>query len=152
MNKYTTKEFEEKLILVCKTSPSMASACSALNMHFTTFKTHAERLGVYNPNQSGKGVNKKSAKKIPLENIIHFGLHPQYQTNKLRIRLLNEGIKLHQCESCGLATWSNNPIPLELDHIDGCNNNHLIDNLRLLCPNCHAFTPTYRGRNTKYLN
>lgn len=40
-------------------------------------------------------------------------------------------------------------IPLELDHIDGERSNNLLENLRLLCPNCHALTPTYRGRNKR---
>jgi hypothetical protein len=50
------------------------------------------------------------------------------------------------CEECKLDKWLDKPIPLELDHIDGDNRNNIKQNLRLLCPNCHAFTPTYRGR------
>ena len=73
--------------------------------------------------------------------------HPQYQTNKLRIRLIKEGIKEHECESCGIREWMNNPISLELDHIDGNKTNHSLDNLRILCPNCHSQTSTYRGKN-----
>jgi hypothetical protein len=42
------------------------------------------------------------------------------------------------------------PIPLELDHIDGHHWNNSLDNLRLLCPNCHAQTPTYKARNIRY--
>lgn len=53
----------------------------------------------------------------------------------------------HCCESCGLREWLDKPIPLELEHIDGNNRNNIKDNLKLLCPNCHAQTPTYRGRN-----
>jgi len=47
----------------------------------------------------------------------------------------------------GLSEWQSRPIPLELDPIDGDPRNNRLGNLRLLCPNCHAFTPTYRGRN-----
>lgn len=39
------------------------------------------------------------------------------------------------------------PIPLELDHIDGNHQNNALQNLRLLCPNCHALTPTFRDKN-----
>ena len=50
----------------------------------------------------------------------------------------------HYCESCKLDTWLNKPIALELEHIDGDRTNNLYSNLKLLCPNCHAQTPTWR--------
>jgi hypothetical protein len=51
------------------------------------------------------------------------------------------------CESCNLTEWLNEPIPLELEHCDGDNKNNIKENLLLLCPNCHAKTKFYRGRN-----
>lgn len=51
------------------------------------------------------------------------------------------------CECCGLNTWLDKPITLELEHIDGNNRNNVIENLKLLCPNCHSMTSTWRGRN-----
>lgn len=53
----------------------------------------------------------------------------------------------HKCESCKLEIWLNEPIPLELEHTDGNNRNNRKDNLLLLCPNCHAKTKFYRGKN-----
>jgi hypothetical protein len=69
------------------------------------------------------------------------------QSNKVRIKLLKEGYKEQKCECCGLVEWLNRPIPLELHHKDGNRNNNCIDNYELLCPNCHAFTDSYRGKN-----
>ena len=53
----------------------------------------------------------------------------------------------YACNVCSISEWNNKPIVLELDHIDGNNRNNLPTNLRLLCPNCHSQTPTFRGRN-----
>jgi hypothetical protein len=68
------------------------------------------------------------------------------QSFKLRNRLLREGILKYECASCGNKQWLGRPIPLELDHIDGDPRDNRLHNLRLLCPNCHAFTPTYRNK------
>lgn len=54
------------------------------------------------------------------------------------------------CEECGITdTYNGKPITLQCDHIDGNNDNHNLDNLRLLCPNCHSQTHTWCGRNKK---
>jgi hypothetical protein len=69
------------------------------------------------------------------------------QSNKLRKRLLKDKVMEYKCSSCGNIEWLNQPIPLELDHINGNNQDNSLTNLRLLCPNCHALTSTYRGKN-----
>jgi 5-methylcytosine-specific restriction endonuclease McrA len=84
---------------------------------------------------------------IPLDQLLRKDTN--YQSNKIRLRLLEEGLKPRTCESCGLSTWLDQPIPLELDHIDGDKTNNELFNLRILCPNCHAQTVHYRGRNMK---
>lgn len=52
-----------------------------------------------------------------------------------------------QCAACMLTTWNEIPITLELDHIDGNSENNQLENLRLLCPNCHSQTETWKNRN-----
>lgn len=52
-----------------------------------------------------------------------------------------------KCYECGLTEWRGHPIPLEVDHIDGNAGNNDYNNLRLVCPNCHGITPTWKGRN-----
>ena len=53
----------------------------------------------------------------------------------------------HKCESCGLEEWKGKQIPLEVHHIDGNELNSDLSNLQILCPNCHALTDNYKGKN-----
>lgn len=62
-------------------------------------------------------------------------------------RLLKSGVKQYICECCGLTEWMGKPIPLELHHINGINFDNRIENLQILCPNCHSQTDNYRGKN-----
>ena len=71
------------------------------------------------------------------------------QSFKLKGRLIAEGLKQHKCECCGITEWNGKPAPIELDHINGNHHDNRLENLRILCPNCHAQTDTYRGKNKK---
>ena len=66
------------------------------------------------------------------------------QSDKLKVRLINEGYLKPQCNICTRLYWVGETIPLQLDHINGNNEDNSLENLRLLCPNCHAQTPQYR--------
>lgn len=77
------------------------------------------------------------------------GLHPNYSTGKLKERILKFKLLEYKCSECNICEWNGKFISLQLDHIDGNNKNHLFENLRLLCPNCHSQTDTYAGKNIK---
>lgn len=136
---------DEEFIAVCKASESMAKAAATLGVHFNSFKKRAIELECYVTNQSGKG-NKKNMPKVDLNEIIFENKQPQYQTYKLKLRLFEEGYKQNKCEKCGVCDWNGEQLNMELDHIDGDKTNHHLDNLRILCPNCHSQTPTFRNK------
>lgn len=65
-----------------------------------------------------------------------------------KAHLYGAGLKTPRCEWCGISKWRGKPAPLQLDHIDGDVKNNRIENLRILCANCHAQTPTWCKRKT----
>ena len=74
----------------------------------------------------------------------------RHQSFSLKKRLFAEGIKMPKCELCGWAEMSDDGrIPVELDHINGDHHDNRLENLRVLCPNCHSLQATHRGRNKK---
>jgi hypothetical protein len=74
--------------------------------------------------------------------------HEEMGSGSVKKRLLHE--RGHICEQCGVGnSWQGKPLMVEMDHIDGNNKNNKVDNLRLLCPNCHSQTPTFRAKNIK---
>ena len=124
----------------------MAQAAIACGIHFQTFKRRAELLGVYKPNQGSKGSKKGPyVNRIPTWEILD-GQHSSYQTYKLRNRLIEEKILDYVCSTCGIDEYNGKQLSLELDHINGIRHDHRVDNLRLLCPNCHSQTKTYRKK------
>lgn len=103
--------------------------------HFLGMGWNRGNLGYYRPT-------------IPLNDILIKG--STYQSYKLKQRLFREGLKPKICEECGWSKMTTNGrLPLELDHINGDRADNRLDNLRILCPNCHSLKPTHRGLNQK---
>ena len=150
--KRTKEEFEE----AAKQSHSIAGMCRKLDLkpcggNYRLMYNAIEKFALDTSHFTGQGWNTglkfKPFEAKPIEEILIA--NSSYQSFKLKRRLLDEGLKEYKCELCGLYEWQDNPIPLELHHINGNNRDNRLDNLKLLCPNCHALTDSYRGRNKK---
>lgn len=85
-------------------------------------------------------------REMPLEVLLVADRH---QTNRshLRQRLLAAGLKRNRCERCGITDWLGEPLNMALHHINGDGRDNRLENISFLCPNCHAQTPNYGGKN-----
>jgi hypothetical protein len=80
----------------------------------------------------------------PLEELLVAG-RPR-QRGHLKTRLLRSGLKANRCEVCGVSSWLGKPLSLELHHVNGDGNDNRLENLQLLCGNCHSQTDNWGGR------
>jgi DNA-binding CsgD family transcriptional regulator len=92
-----------------------------------------------------RGLITPRPSRIPLEQLLVAG--PRRNRSHLKKRLFDAGIKARRCESCGLSEWRGIGIPLALHHVNGDRHDNRLENLQVLCPNCHSQTDTWAGRN-----
>ena len=93
------------------------------------------------------GLNFRPTKPKEIQEILVKG--STFQSYKLKLRLFQDNLKEKKCERCGNTEWLGHKIPLEIHHINGDNRDNRLENLSILCPNCHALTDSYRGKNNK---
>lgn len=92
---------------------------------------------------------KKLPRKWPISHYLKLFKVTIIHSHQLKIRLLEEGIKKHECEMCKNTLWNGKEISLELHHVNGNKNDNRLNNLQILCANCHAQTDNYSGKNKK---
>ena len=143
---------EQELCEAVKTSTSIRQVLEKLDIvpaggNYQTTNRRIQKLNIDISHFTGQAWNK--GKTIGPKRHIEEYLKENsvVQSFKLKCRLIAEGLKEHKCECCGITEWNGNPAPIELDHINGNHNDNRLENLCILCPNCHAQTDTYRGKN-----
>lgn len=133
----------------------MSSGKNCCSKHYSSCSANKEKnsAGLKKANAEGrKGYtwNPASAwsrgkQLVPDSDI--FSEQSRYATELAKHRVVINDLLEYKCSRCGIDEWYGETIVLELDHINGVNNDHRLDNLRFLCPNCHSQTDTFRGRN-----
>ena len=147
---YDTDEWRELFIDACNNNSTMLSASVALGIPYISFKRYAIKYGCWKPNQNRIGIPRNASEyenvSVPLHEILE-GKHPSYHYGTLKRRLLRAAILKNECDECHITEWNGKKLNMHMDHIDGNPRNHKRDNLRMLCPNCHAQTDTYSKKN-----
>jgi hypothetical protein len=148
---------EQQLKLAVKNSTSIRQVLQQLKLkeaggNYEQIKKYIQEYDLNTNHFTGKGWNKGrtgiGVPRIPLEKILIQ--NSLFQSFKLKKRLFAEGLKPQNCEECSWAKKTEDGrLPLGLDHINGDRHDNRIENLRVLCPNCHSLKPTHRGKNIK---
>lgn len=123
---------------------SVVAATANLNVSRRTFTRYLSIYNIAPKRLHPKGYGYK------LEDILN-GQHPSFSSSRLLQKLIEAGIKKYECECCKISTWCERPITLELNHVDGEHTNHRLENLQILCPNCHSQTDTYRSKKLVWM-
>lgn len=155
MKEYYKKEFLESIVQKCSSFAEVLREIGLADKG-SNFKTLQKYINKYNIDVShltGRTWNKglsytNKASYVKLEDILKENTH--FKSHILKLRLVAEGLKEYKCEQCGCnGEWCGKPITLELHHINGNHYDNRLENLQILCPNCHSQSPTHKRRKYK---
>lgn len=117
--------------------------------NYKTIQNKAKNLKIDTSHFKGMGWNLKGTARNAIRNMFVKGIFRN--SENVKQRLLKEHLVKNECSICrNEGIWLEQNLVLELDHINGDRSDNTVDNLRLLCPNCHSQTISFRGRNKKW--
>ncbi|HTW85606.1 MAG TPA: HNH endonuclease signature motif containing protein [Candidatus Sulfotelmatobacter sp.] len=96
-----------------------------------------------------KAVRRGSVRPRPRSWTVEEVLARSRYRGSIKRRLIQAGILRNVCDECGLDSWRGKPLAIQIDHRNGVRDDHRLENLRMLCPNCHIQTETFAGRNPR---
>ncbi len=144
---------DEKLSQVVAESKSITEVIRSLKLSSSgnmnrNMKGHIARLGLSTEHWYRHG---NCTRETPLEDILVKNSTYLGNNQRIKKKLMDAGILEDICSECALGTeWNGKDITLVVDHINGIRNDHRIENLRILCPNCHSQTETFGSKNISY--
>ena len=116
--------------------------------HTILVKYLKEHPGINTETLVGRRIQRVNKKGIPLKKLSQVLVENSTgNSHKLKLRLIKEGVKEEKCEVCGNTEWMGKPIPLDLHHINGNHFDNRLENLIIVCPNCHRLTDTHGNKN-----
>lgn len=114
---------------------------------FSNVRRRMDDLNIPMSTFKGKSAMLQSSREKDLTAEMLFKENCKHNRNCLRRFIIKNGLLPYKCAICGAKEWNGKTLSLELDHINGINNDNRLENLRFLCPNCHSQTTTYGSRN-----
>jgi len=149
---FNRKRVDKALIEQCiNLTEGMPEAAKISGLSYASFKRHAIAYGVWKPAIAANKGKKRYRPRTSAKDILE-GKHPTMSGGAVKRILIECGHFKLECSICHITEWRGQPAPLQMDHIDGNCQDHRGHNIRLLCPNCHAQTPTFMGKNKFYKN